>query len=155
MNQELLKSEFLYDPETGKFTFLAGANSGKEAGSRHSCGYRQMYVQGSMYYAHRLAWLYMTGSMPAMKIDHIDGDRMNNRFSNLREVSDTGNQHNQRKPHKNGTTGFLGVSKKKGRFRAAIKLGRKTIHIGTFDSPEEAHEAYLNKKREVHSACTI
>lgn len=155
LNAEFLRSVLSFNRSTGVFVWNGGKRAGREAGYIHSQGYRQITINGKPYYAHRLAWLYETGSEPATEIDHIDGNRLNNRICNLREVAAGGNQHNQRNPQARGSSGFLGVSMKRGRFRAAIKVSGKTVHIGTFDTAEQAHSAYVVEKRRLHPECTI
>lgn len=156
LTQEYVQSLLKYDPETGNFVWLSGKTKGKLAGFSQSLGYIQICINGKFYYAHRLAWLYTHGEWPTKLIDHIDGRRANNAIDNLRQASSVENGQNQRKAQSdNKTSGLLGVSKKNGRWRAAIKAGGKSIHIGTFDTPTDAHEAYLRVKRNVHKGCLI
>lgn len=155
----MLKSRLLevlnYEPSTGVFTWRLGRNAGCVAGYTQSCGYLQIRIDGKAYYAHRLAWLAATGDLPKDRVDHIDGNRKNNRIENLRVVDQSTNLENQRQARADGSSGFLGVSKKRGRWRAAIKVKGKTMHIGTFDSPSEAQAAYIDFKRRMHVGCTI
>lgn len=100
----------------------------------------------------------MTGTWPAGDVDHIDGDPRNDAFCNLRDVSTAGNIQNQKRAHvRNKTGGLLGVSKLKSskRWRARICTNGVQTVIGWFDTPEEAHQAYLIAKREHHTTCTI
>lgn len=104
-----------------------------------------------MYKAHRLAWLYITGQWPIDQIDHINGIRSDNRFCNLREIDLTGNSHQRNKPPKNNKSGFIGVYlTRSGKFRAQIGYLRTNIAIGVFDTPEQAHAAYLEAKKKYH-----
>lgn len=82
--------------------------------------------------------------LPGELVDHIDGDRLNNRRSNLRVATQSQNQFNRSKP-RNNTSGFKGVSWKKSHksWQAIIKVHGKHIHLGYFDIPEEAHAAYM------------
>ena len=155
MNHELLKSILRYEPDTGDFYWIAGNKAGIKAGFGELRGRIQICISGKNYYAHRLAWLYCFGVMPSGVIDHKNGNSLDNRIQNLRDTDQTGNLGNQRKAKSDNKSGLLGVSEKRGRWRAAICVNKKTIHIGTFDSKEEAHQKYLEKKREVHSLCTI
>lgn len=153
-----LRELLFYDADTGAFTRVVAVGktkAGDIAGATSRVGYRQIQVDGSLYYAHRLAWLYVTGSWPAWQIDHIDGDRGNNKFSNLRDVSGCLNMQNQRRPRSNNTTGFLGVFESFGRFVAHIGMNGKARHLGSYSTPEQAYAAYLSAKRELHAACTI
>ena len=149
--QELLD----YDPETGVFVWKVGSRRGKVAGFVQSGGYIQICIEGKNYYAHRLAWLYAHGESVPTLLDHMDGDRSNNRVANLRPSSFRQNGENQRAARSDNSTGLLGVSKKRGKWRAAIKVDGKTRHIGTFDTPEAAHAAYVLNKRRLHEGCTI
>lgn len=161
ITQDRLKQLFSYDPLTGIFkrivTRRRGA-AGAEPGFIKN-GRRQIRVDGRAYLVHRLAWLYMHGSFPSLLIDHINGDPMDNRIANLREVTPSGNQQNLRRPNKNNTSGFLGVSyiRRDRKFLAQIKVdgSRKSKRLGYFETAEEASSAYLRAKKELHPFQTI
>lgn len=160
LTQDRLKSLLVYDPQTGVFTRLVNASSNAQAGRQEfnrSRGYLWANVDGRLYPMHRLAWLYMTGSWPVGRVDHVDGDGENNRFANLRDASAAVNSQNQRRPHKTNTSGFLGVSpcKRDQSWRAQISVGNVNRFIGRFATPELAHEAYVEAKRRLHEGCTI
>lgn len=155
-----LKEVLSYDPDTGSFTWLMSLSNNAPKGSiakniRH--GYMRVRIDNVLYMQHRLAWLYMTGSWPpaGMHIDHINGDRADNRWSNLRLATPRQNQQNRRNPEFSNKTGYMGVTLVGGRYRANITNDGKSIAIGSFDTLEEAHAAYLKKKREIHEYCTI
>lgn len=154
-----LKGLLRYDPITGIFTWrldLRGCvRSGDVAGSDKGRGYIRIVIDGRKYYAHRLAWFYLIGRWPTDQIDHINQNKSDNRFNNLREADNSINHQNQSKPLSNNTIGFLGVRRARKKFAAAIKLNKKVKHIGTFDTPELAHAAYLKAKRVIHEGCTI
>lgn len=153
-----LRAELTYDPETGHFTRACWRQGrGGHAGTINNLGYRLIRVGGWRYRAHRLAWLYVHGAWPAGQIDHINGIRDDNRIANLRDVPDIINQQNRRNPHKGSQVPFLGVklAKQPNRFVAGIKDAGRHVHLGVFDSPEEAHAAYLDAKRELHEGCTL
>ena len=159
---EQLREKFAYDRETGAFYQNRDFGSRYKQGDRadhpaHSrlAGYRFVSIINQKVLAHRAAWLYVYGEFPSMHIDHINGDRSDNRISNLRIVSHKQNIENQRKPSKRSTTGFLGVHKHQGKFRASITVNRKRVHIGMFDTPESAHAAYVEAKRKYHQGCTL
>ena len=153
---ELLLS---YDATTGHMTWRVDrgkGRAGERAGTRHPHGYRQIKLKGRLYLTHRLAWLLMTGAWPRHTVDHINGDRTDDRFENLRDVPQGINSQNRRKPQRNNTTGFLGVTERQGRFRAAVQSpSGKTHAAGSYATAEEAHAAYIDKKRELHEGCTI
>lgn len=164
LTQERLKKLLRYDPETGIFTRahidttcpnLSARWLGKSAGGVSHNGYVMVHVAGVRTQAHRLAWLYMTGLWPALDIDHINGVRTDNRWANLREVTRQANLQNQRKASKNNVCGLLGVSPKRGKFQARIMVDRKQRRLGVFDTPEEAHAAYLAAKRRLHAGAVL
>ena len=152
-----------YDPEGGQFRWRVGrqgvrANRNGAAGGPDGQGYTRIKVDGTYYGAHRLAWLYMTGDWPAGQIDHSDGDRGSNRWANLRDVSVRVNRQNMRRATSRSKTGLLGVYAPEtpgNGFGAAIRDGGKSRRLGTFETPEEAHAAYVTAKREIHEGCTI
>lgn len=161
LTQERLKELLHYDAETGVFRHLTKTtrrNVGDIADSlQKEMGRYRITVNGRRYFSHRLAWLYMTGEWPKNEIDHIDGNPTNNAITNLRDVIRSVNCENRHGPQTDNKSGFLGVFWEK-RFHvwiAKVTVKRKSIHIGTFETPEEAHAAYLEAKRKLHSGCTI
>jgi hypothetical protein len=151
-----------YDPETGIFTWAVSPKrstikAGSVAGSMNSEGYLHIGYGGRKYFSHRLAWLITYGDWPSGQVDHINGCRTDNRLENLRDVTHSVNQQNQKKARKNNKSGFLGVCwhKKSSVWVAQITVGRKIKRIGSFGTAEEAHKAYLLAKRECHAGCTI
>lgn len=149
-----------YDPLTGVFIRKVRLAQCHQVGDRadfqvaagHLKGYRRIGFDNQRYLAHRVAWLYVHGDWPKDDIDHINGQKGDNRISNLRDVTFAVNMQNRRKPHKDNKSGFLGVSAHvSGTFVA--KVGGK--YIGSHATPEEAHEAYLQAKRLMHEGCTI
>lgn len=157
MTQQTLKSLLQYDAETGVFVWLvnrrAGARKGCEAGSikpeRFGIRYRDIQINGKLYGCHRLAVLYMTGAWPAGKVDHKDGNGLNNRWSNLRQATNSQNAGNA-KLYSTNTSGFKGVTWNKAsrRWQAGIKKNGQNVYLGLFDCPKAAHEAYLAAARE-------
>ena len=105
--------------------------------------------------AHRLAFLYMTGRFPKVDVDHEDTIKHHNWWSNLREATRSQNMQNQRKSQLNNKLGLLGVHSQNGKFIAQIGINGKQTYIGNFNTPEEAHIAYLNAKRELHEYNTL
>jgi hypothetical protein len=113
-------------------------------------------IKGRQRYAHRVVWLLIYGEWPKLEIDHIDGDRLNLRIANLRDVPKIINSENKRRPHRGSRSGVLGVDlAKPGKWRARIRVRGKTIYLGTFDSPELAHNEYVRAKRSLHAGCTL
>ncbi|MDD3965317.1 MAG: HNH endonuclease signature motif containing protein [Candidatus Moranbacteria bacterium] len=162
LTQQRLKELLHYDPETGHFTrVFASSNTvkvGDKAGSLDDLGYIRINVGGFRLRAHQLAVLYQTGSLPLLDVDHIDGDRSNNRWDNLREVSRSVNLQNRREENPlNHTSGFLGVSWSKvaKKWWVHLRVDGKGRHVGLFTSVDEARAAYLKAKRELHEGCTI
>ena len=159
LTPERLKSLLHYNEETGIFTRLVAASPRVKAGDICTCldsdGYIMIRVDWKRYKAHRLAWFYTHGVWPNGQIDHINGERHDNRIENLRDVSPQGNQHNRRKASTNNASGFLGVRFYKGSWRATICIAGNNIHIGTFSTQDAAYSAYLCEKRKLHETCTI
>jgi len=154
LTQETLKQHLSYDPNTGKFSRVNFARVAADGsvGTIQKKGYRSIYLCGGFYKAHRLAWLYVYGEWPKDQIDHINGNRDDNRIDNLREVCNAENAKNRRSPQ--GNNPFLGVTKKKWRdqFRwcARIMIDGKSKHIGYFKSAEDARDAYIAHKYILH-----
>jgi len=92
----------------------------------------------------------VTDAWPTKHVDHIDGNPMNNAWGNLRDVSRSVNMQNRYAAPSTSTHGFLGVTKNHKRFLAQIRFDSKYRYLGTYDTPQEAHEAYLSAKRQFH-----
>lgn len=160
LTQTALKALYHYSPRTGLFTrrvtLSSGALKGEVANVHDEVGYVRVVIKGERYRLHRLAFLYMEGGIPT-HVDHKNGVRDDNRWCNLRAATATINSENIRKPKRNGTSGYLGVSQVAGgkRFFSRIRVNNKCRHLGCFDTPEEAHKAYIKAKRKFHAGCTI
>lgn len=159
---ERLRQVLDYNAETGLFVWKQATGRRKKAGSiagnKNKRGYIVIGVDCSTVRAHRLAWYYHYGHLPRYSIDHINGIRHDNRICNLRDVSNTVNTENQKRAtSQNRSSGALGVSREKNhrRWRSVIESKGKQIHIGYFDTIEEAQTAYINKKRQLHAGCTL
>lgn len=145
-----LRDRFSYSPETGLLEWKNGLRSGR-AGAivkpRKSAGpFVKLSIEGLDFKAHRVIWVMMTGERPpdGLHVDHIDGDPTNNRWSNLRVCAPKENARNSKRP-KSNTSGLKGVSlMKNGKYRAFICVDRKQIHLGCYDDPASAHQAYIN-----------
>lgn len=159
MSIDKLKATLDYDPETGVIRWLERSawcvQVGQPIESVCDHGYVRFNVAKVSYYAHQVAWAWMTGAWPTHPLDHINGNRLDNRWANLRKADKVLNGQNQRKPHKQNSTGFLGVSRDGKKYRAQITVNMRTRKLGTFETPEQAHEAYIKAKRELHPGCTI
>lgn len=142
ITQEELKKLLHYHPETGVFTWKIKRSNkikiGQVAGNlwintHNNKKYRRLYIDGKLYYSHRIAWLYMTGFLPIDQIDHIDGDGTNNRYLNLREVSDADNHKNQKKYISN-SSGITGISwnSNAGKWQCSIQSSNKSIYLGLY-----------------------
>ncbi len=158
LTQKRLKEVLDYDRTTGIFRWRKRISIritvGSEAGQRNR-GYVLINIDGKRYRAHRLAWLYVTGSFPRYEIDHINGIRDENRFCNLRDVPRLINGQNHRKADCDSKTGFLGVTKRKNGFVAQISTKGKNFNLGIFPSAEKAHKAYIKAKRQIHIGGTL
>ena len=148
-----LRAVLKYDPESGLFIRKIALSRNVRVGSVAGCpdkeGYIVMNVDRRTYKAHRLAWLYQTGTWPDGKIDHINGHKDDNRFSNLRVVNDSQNGQNRKAPA-NNTTGFKGVCLHQGRWQAQIVVRGKKLYLGMFSTPEAAYAAYVAAAKEHH-----
>lgn len=156
---EELRRVLDYNPETGEMFWKVARQGTKGIGS--PAGYvnkggLRIRFQSKSYFAHRLAWLITYGKWPEQIIDHVDGNPLNNRIANLRDVSNSVNRQNLRKAM-SGKFEPLGVcwDKKSERFRAQIKINSKQKHLGYFLTTEAAYAAYLAAKRELHEGNTL
>ena len=141
--QQQLKSVLLYYPDTGHFVWTKNSRTKKPGyiAGTVSNGYRAIRIHEKTYLAHRLAWLYVHGHMPK-RIDHINGDRDDNRIENLRIADASQNGANMRRPEHN-TSGAKGVQKVGGKYAAFIKADGKQKCVGKFETLQEASDAYL------------
>jgi hypothetical protein len=160
VSQERLKHILSYDHLTGVFTWNVLPKkkvylTGMVAGNVNRHGYHVISIDGIQYAAHRLAYLYMTGNQPESLVDHIDGNKINNAWSNLRDATPSQNIQNLKIAISTNKTGYLGVSKRGNRYLAQIKIDGKKIALGSFGTPELAHDKYLAEKRKIHSHCTL
>lgn len=149
---DTIKQRLVYDPNTGQFKWLSrrlpkdpGFINGKDR-------YRYIQLNGKNYLAHRLAFVLMLGRWPIGEVDHINCDRSDNRWNNLREGSRHDNMRNVGKKASN-RSGFKGVARapsKSERWRAQIVVDRKAIHLGCFSTREEAFDAYKKAAQIYH-----
>ncbi|QFH49728.1 HNH endonuclease signature motif containing protein [Leclercia adecarboxylata] len=150
--------EFIsYCPETGIFIRKKASNNrfkvGDVAGTVNQQGYVRIMMFGMGFQAHRLAFYFMTGSLPAdgVEVDHINGLRGDNSWVNLRLVTHAVNMQNSRKPRHN-TSGHPGVGyqKRSGKWYAKLSINGSTTHLGEFHDKNDAINAYLAAKEKYH-----
>ena len=145
-----------YNPITGEFRWrekiadkcVVGAKAGTIVGN----GYVSIQINGTRYYAHRLAWVIMMGEQPPINIDHVNGIKTDNKWVNLRAATTCENARNSKKPRTN-TSGIKGVSwsASRGRWLAQIAVGGgKTKNLGRFSTKDEAAEAYSIASKKHH-----
>ena len=168
LTAEELRAILDYNHQTGEFTWKVRPRcmfksdnsyatfitrfSGKRAGNEHR-GYRTIRTHQHNYFEHRLAWLHAYGEWPTNTIDHINGNGLDNRLSNLRDVIHQVNCQNKRGPYKKKSNLPMGVGLDKSMklYTSGIGVNGKYIHLGVFDTPEEAHFAYIEAKRRMHA----
>lgn len=172
LTAEQLRALLHYDPDTGLFTWRegirhwraglpAGTNtvrSGKRSsetvigiGTTSERRYPEIGIRKSVYKAHRLAWLYVYGEWPDGVIDHINGNGCDNRIVNLRVATAAGNAMNRPRRVDN-TSGYKGISwnKKSSQWLAHIGHNGKILHLGLFDTIEEAKTVRDEAARRYH-----
>lgn len=162
LNQTIVKALFSYDPEEGLLRWRnpsgryeripAGAVAG---GTSNKEGYRYVTINGRLYRASRLIWLWMTGEWPPHQVDHRDRDTGNDKWENLRLADGSQNKANcrkyQGKPKSSLLKGVQAVQKRHSiRYRATATKDGVRENLGSFDTEEEAHEAYLKRAKELH-----
>lgn len=161
---EHIKEDMSYNPDTGEFWWKKQNPSKTRqmdapVGIVNTCGYITVKYKKKQFLLHRLAFYFMSGTLPEDNVDHINGDRRDNRWCNLREASCEENSQN-RKTSKNSTTGLIGVKlafsksafpNRTKRYTACISFRQKRYYLGLFKTAKEAHLAYCKKKAELHS----
>lgn len=154
LTAELLREHIHYDPETGIFTWIKprapGVKIGDVAGNRMVDGYWTICLFSNHQKAHRLAFLYETGAFPEHMVDHINGKKSDNRFSNLRLATNSQNKRNVSKRRDN-TSGFKGVVYTKyGRYVAQCASGGRMTYLGSFGTAEAASLRYQEYTKQLH-----
>lgn len=156
LTQERLKTLLHYDPDTGVFTYACArpkVRVGAEAGHTHAGhGYRQIKIDGKLYLAHRLAWLYVYGEWPTELLDHVNRNRVDNRLCNLRSSDKYLNRQNTGTPV-NSTSGAKGVTWNRTleKWHARISLKGRRYHVGWFYDKESAIAARQRAETELHA----
>jgi hypothetical protein len=158
LTQEKLKSFINYDPNAGIFTrigYLDRWNNfvvkNKVLSTLSNEGYLIISIQGKRYKAHRLVFLYMfnTNISDDFEVDHIDGNRGNNKLDNLKLADRCINMKNK-SLYSNNTTNVIGVCKSGNRYRARINVDGKRISLGLFDTIEEAAKVRLEFEQKLN-----
>lgn len=144
-----------YNPETGKFTWLntkGRAKAGCEAGYLDTRGYRNLSLNNKLYKAHRLAFYLMTGTHPENEIDHINGKRDDNRWSNLRQANRAENMQNVAK-RRTASSKYAGVcwNKARSKWHAICNVNGQQHHLGYFDDEQEAAQVAAEAKKKYHT----
>lgn len=162
LTAERLRELLHYDPETGVFVWLVSRNAnrapeGAEAGWLDDRGARMIEVDQRNYKAHRLAWLYVHGCWPKGVVDHRNTAPGDNRIDNLRDVTQFVNMQNRRAARKGSRSGLIGAHwrERDKNWRSSVYADGKVHRLGSFDTAEEAHAAYVAAKRRLHEGCTI
>lgn len=155
LTQERLRELLEYDLATGIFKWRVSQGCRKRgvmAGSFQSNGYMEIRIDGAKQKVQRLAWLYMTGEWPRGQIDHFDETPSNNRWNNLRDVTQSGNLQNQSAPHSQNKLGHLGIywDKKKRKFVAKLNVNGRCVFFKRFQTLKEAMEAHAKAKITFH-----
>jgi len=160
IDYQLAKALFDYNPESGELTWRVQTNAtpkGKAAGTvrKHKVdrytSYINVTILGDPYKAHRIIWLMQTGKWPEKHIDHIDGNGLNNKWSNLREATASQNAMNQR-VRSDSASGIKGVSYDKARnvWYVYIDVDKKRKHLGRYETKDEAAAARLAAEKIYH-----
>lgn len=150
---------FDYKPLTGELVWKVRKSTkvdiGKPAGTREKSGYLAIQIAGFRYKAHRLIWRWVTGTDPLpMEVDHINQNKNDNRYQNLRLATRNQNRYNisAYKCNKLGVKGVCLNGKASNKYRAQIRIDGKKVHLGTFSSLEEAELAYIKAATVAHGS---
>jgi HNH endonuclease/AP2 domain len=156
LSQEELKSAFEYEPLTGIVRWKENRSNmvqGSIAGCTHGSGYKVVTINSKSYKLHRVIWIMLFNQIPdGFYIDHINGNKIDNRLENLRLATNSQNQQNRPAP-KNSSSGYRGVTwhKQVNKWMARICHNQKRITIGFFDTAEQAYEAYKAEAKKLYS----
>lgn len=148
-----IREAFEYDPETGEIRWKKDACTtrprGSLAGGLNTEGYRYIKYLGISLRASRVAWAIILGEWPTLQVDHINANRSDDRWINLRAANVAENCQN-RNQRSDNSSGFTGVHFHLGKWQARIGVNGKRISLGHFDSKEAARKAYLAAKQKYH-----
>lgn len=150
---EKLNDLFVCHADIGEISWRVPRRAGKDRFRKYaghlnkSTGYRMIHINRGTYRIHRIIWKMVTGKDPVADIDHINCNPLDNRFSNLREATRRQNIWNKKRK----TTQLKGITQiRPNRWHARIRINGKNAYLGTFPTPELAHEAYWRKAQEIH-----
>lgn len=147
------REQYTYNAETGVLTRISGAAPHTNIGPVTAVGVDGYYytrVCRKQIAAHRIAWFLVHGRWPTGQIDHINGNQLDNRLANLREVDAAQNQWNS-KLRKDNKSGYKGVyQRRNGSFISYISVRGKRLNLGTFPTAEIAHAAYRMASEQYH-----
>ena len=154
-SQARLRELLDYDPLTGGLVWKSHQRRtdyiGKPAGNTTPGGRRSICIDFEHYQGHRLIWMWMTGEDPAEKeVDHIDRNPLNNRWTNLRLATHSQNMTNCKGKSRSGLPKGVQKQKLSDRFMSRIRKDGKVHYLGTYDTPEEAHQAYCVAAADLH-----
>ena len=159
LTQDRLKQLVSYDPESGLIRWAGEKRSrvkiGALVGSKMKKGYLRAGIDKRLYMCHVIAWLYVYGDFPEGQIDHINGVKDDNRISNLRISTPSGNAQNKKHARSDSKSGLMGALRSGGSWIARLTTNGETTYLGKFKSPEDASKAYINAKRRFHPWSTL
>lgn len=157
---EVLRQLLRYEPETGKLFWLPRPDdrfatrmqaktwntrfADKQAFTAMAAGYPHGRIHGKVHLAHRVIWAMQTGSWPTNQVDHINGEKADNTWANLREATGAQNQWNKG-ARKDCASGYKGVRRVRSKWQARLRTNGHTIQIGGFDTAEDAFAAYCEE----------
>jgi hypothetical protein len=155
LTQQQVMAQVEYDPMTGIVTYKRSTlriKPGMLATRTDAAGYVTVQLAEAQVRAHQIAYMCMTGEWPASDIDHINGEKADNRWRNLRDVPHAVNNQNSHKPQSNNRLQVRGVGRHgKNGYRAAIQAFGKRVNLGTFPTLDGARQAYLDARQVLHA----
>ena len=154
-SQDRLRELLDYEPLTGALVWKTHQRRtdyiGKPAGNTTPAGRRSICIDFENYQVHRIIWMWMTGDDPADKqVDHIDRNPLNNSWDNLRLATHSQNMTNCKSKSRSGLPKGVRKQTLSDRFTSTIRKDGKVYYLGTFDTPEEAHQAYKTAANDLH-----